>query len=285
MQYLCPLCSGELVPIAKTWSCVKGHQFDCAKEGYVNLLPVQKKNSKDPGDNKEMMQARRAFLNKGHYQGLSDAVNALAIRYAPQAKQILDLGCGEGYYSNRLFEAMLLTQQEEGAQEMPKSCQLQGLDISKTAIRYAAKRYPQMSFCVASAYEMPFADASADLALRIYAPSKAQELARVIAGNGILITVSPGPNHHFAIKQMIYEYPKLHQESIEAIEGFECIDTQRLQSLMTLNHVSDIEDFLNMTPYAWKLSKEKKACLAQAGLSCELDFHIGVYRRLNPVES
>lgn len=279
MQYLCPLCAGELTKVTKTWSCLKGHQFDCAKEGYVNLLPVQKKNSKDPGDNKEMMQARREFLNKGYYQSLSDAVNALALRYKPKAKQILDLGCGEGYYSSRLFAALNQDLQERNLDEGP-CCQLQGLDISKTAIRYAAKRYPQMSFCVASAYEMPFAAASVDLALRIYAPSKAEELARVIAGNGILITVSPGPMHHFAIKEMIYEYPKPHQDSVDSIEGFECIDTQRLESQMSLDNAVDIVHFLNMTPYSWKLTQEKKAQLANEGLRCELDFHIAVYRRI-----
>jgi 23S rRNA (guanine745-N1)-methyltransferase len=279
MQYLCPLCAGELTTDNKTWSCLKGHQFDCAKEGYVNLLPVQKKNSKDPGDNKEMMLARREFLNQGYYQPLSDAVNALAVRYAPKAKQILDLGCGEGYYSSRLFSALTQAQKALTIDDSV-DCQLQGLDISKTAIRYAAKRYPQMSFCVASAYEMPFAPASVDLAIRIYAPSKAEELARVIAENGILITVSPGPMHHFAIKEMIYEYPKPHQNSVDSIEGFECIDTQRQESQMSLENAVDITHFLNMTPYAWKLTQEKKTQLAKEGLGCELDFHIAVYRRI-----
>ncbi|MBB1269464.1 23S rRNA (guanine(745)-N(1))-methyltransferase [Shewanella sp. SR44-3] len=279
MQYLCPLCAGELTKVTKTWSCLQGHQFDCAKEGYVNLLPVQKKNSKDPGDNKEMMQARREFLNQGYYQSLSDAVNTLAVRYAPKAKQILDLGCGEGYYSNRLFTVLTQAQKQLNVHESA-DCQLQGLDISKTAIRYAAKRYPQMSFCVASAYEMPFPANSVDLGLRIYAPSKAEELARVIADNGILITVSPGPMHHFAIKEMIYKHPKPHPDSFDCIEGFECIDTQRLQSQMSLDNGTDIGHFLNMTPYAWKLTQEQKAQLAVDGLNCELDFHIGVYRRM-----
>jgi len=82
-----------------------------AKEGYVNLLPVQKKNSKDPGDNKQMMFARREFLNEGYYQGLSDKVNELAIEFGADAKQILDIGCGEGYYSQRLFN--VLSQQHD----------------------------------------------------------------------------------------------------------------------------------------------------------------------------
>jgi 23S rRNA (guanine745-N1)-methyltransferase len=277
MEYICPICSASLSKQTSnkqvsSWHCPTGHQFDCAKEGYVNLLPVQKKNSKDPGDNKEMMQARREFLNQGHYQLLSDAVNQIAITHAAHCRQIVDIGCGEGYYSHRLFEA-LRSQQED------KQCQLQGVDISKTAIRYAAKRYAQMDFCVASAYEMPFKDASADLAIRIYAPSKAEELARVVAIDGLLITVSPGPMHHFALKQLIYAEPKLHSSDVGEINGFTLIDTQRVEAKMVLSKPLDIEHFLNMTPYAWKLTKEQKATLGKDGLSCELDFHIGIYRR------
>jgi len=81
MTYICPLCRSELVQDGKQWRCGQNHSFDQAKEGYVNLLPVQKKNSRDPGDNKQMMQARRAFLNAGYYQALSDRVNELALEY------------------------------------------------------------------------------------------------------------------------------------------------------------------------------------------------------------
>ena len=119
MTYICPLCRSELVQDGKQWRCGQNHSFDQAKEGYVNLLPVQKKNSRDPGDNKQMMQARRAFLNAGYYQALSDRVNELAQEYGKGQPEILDLGCGEGYYSERLQQAV--------------GGELYGLDISRTA--------------------------------------------------------------------------------------------------------------------------------------------------------
>lgn len=270
MFYICPICREPLSRVDNTWGCSASHRFDCAKEGYVNLLPVQKKKSKDPGDNQQMMLARREFLNKGYYQGLSDRVNALALEYAQSPKSILDIGCGEGYYSQRLFDAL----------NQAQPCQLQGLDISRSAVRYAAKRYPNLQFCVASAYDMPFASQSFDLALRIYAPSKLEELQRVLTPDAILITVSPGPLHHFALKQQIYDEPRLHPASDTHLAGFACLHHERLQSQLQLTSAVDIGHFLEMTPYAWKFSEQQKAELAINGLECELDFQIEIHQRL-----
>lgn len=268
MQYICPLCALPLTLTQRTWGCPQAHKFDIAKEGYVNLLPVQKKNSKDPGDNQQMMFARREFLNAGYYQILSDRVNQLALQYASSAQQILDIGCGEGYYSHRLYNALVAHH----------FCYLQGVDISKSAIKYAAKRYPNLSFCVASAYEMPIPSNSIDLAIRIYAPSKVEELQRIMAPSGILITVSPGPLHHFALKQQIYDQPRLHPESEARVDGFECLHQERLSAQLDLNDSKDIGNFLEMTPYAWKFTAEQKQAFTQRGLSCELDFQIEVHR-------
>lgn len=268
MQYICPLCALPLTLTQRTWGCPQAHKFDMAKEGYVNLLPVQKKNSKDPGDNQQMMFARREFLNAGYYQILSDRVNQLALQYASSAQQILDIGCGEGYYSHRLYNALVAHH----------FCYLQGVDISKSAIKYAAKRYPNLSFCVASAYEMPIPSNSIDLAIRIYAPSKVEELQRIMAPSGILITVSPGPLHHFALKQQIYDQPRLHPESEARVDGFECLHQERLSAQLDLNDSKDIGNFLEMTPYAWKFTAEQKQAFSQHGLSCELDFQIEVHR-------
>lgn len=260
MQYICPLCALPLTLTQRTWGCPQAHKFDMAKEGYVNLLPVQKKNSKDPGDNQQMMFARREFLNAGYYQILSDRVNQLALQYASSAQQILDIGCGEGYYSHRLYNALVAHH----------FCYLQGVDISKSAIKYAAKRYPNLSFCVASAYEMPIPSNSIDLAIRIYAPSKVEELQRIMAPSGILITVSPGPLHHFALKQQIYDQPRLHPESEARVDGFECLHQERLSAQLELNDSKDIGNFLEMTPYAWKFTAEQKQAFTQRGLSLSL---------------
>lgn len=97
MSFTCPLCHQPLTQINNSVICPQRHQFDVAKEGYINLLPVQHKRSRDPGDSAEMMQARRAFLDAGHYQPLRDAViNLLRERLDQSATAILDIGCGGG---------------------------------------------------------------------------------------------------------------------------------------------------------------------------------------------
>ena len=271
MSYICPICNAPLVQNQKSLQCEQRHQFDFAKEGYVNLLPVQKKKTKDPGDNKEMMFARREFLNQGFYQPLSDKVNQLALEYTTDVNKILDIGCGEGYYSHRLFETLQSATQSD--------IELFGLDISKFAIRYAAKRYSTMNFCVASAFEMPFADDSFDLAIRIYAPSKIEELQRVIKPGGILITVSPGPMHHYALKKKIYSEPKLHSEESIVLAGFTYLAHEELGYSLSLTRTEDIDHFLNMTPYAWKLSDSQKSQIIEQGLECEIDFKVEIHQR------
>lgn len=271
MPYICPICSAPLTLCDKSWVCPQRHQFDNAKEGYVNLLPVQKKKTKDPGDNKEMMIARREFLNKGFYQPLSDKVNQLAVQYHPQAETLLDIGCGEGYYSHRLFETIQKTSAGQ--------CQLFGLDISKSAIKSAAKRYCDLQFCVASVFEMPFANNSIDLAIRIYAPSKVEELQRVMKPGSILITVSPGPMHHYALKQKIYSQPRLHPQESLVLEGFHYLSHESLSYQLTLSQTDDIQHFLSMTPYAWKLSDMQKRQIIEQGLECEIDFKIEIHQR------
>lgn len=268
MNYRCPICQQPLSLKQTTWSCSNNHRFDCAKEGYVNLLPVQKKRSKDPGDNKEMMFARREFLNKGYYQAMSDKVNQLAAQYAPNAIQGLDIGCGEGYYSSRLQQKML--SRGEFA--------LNGVDISKSALKYAAKRYREIDFCVASSFEMPFDDNSFDFMLRIYAPSLDSELRRVAKKDAVLTTVSAGPKHHFTLKELIYDSPRLHPDMVSQIAGFKHIHSERVEQLLLLSDAIDIQHFLAMTPYNWKFTAEQKLELMAKPFSCELDFKIEVFQ-------
>ena len=270
MKYICPVCQQGLSLDNKSWRCIEGHSYDCAKEGYVNLLPINKKKSKDPGDNKEMMHARREFLNKGHYQHLSVRINEVAQKWANDAHSILDLGCGEGYYSHRLW------QQFKSQKGQINFC---GVDISRSAIRYAAKCYKELHVCVASTYELPFANNSFDLAVRVFAPSNVKELQRIIRKDGVLITVSPGKRHHFAIKKMIYAEPRYHSNEGEILDGFEKCYQKNLVSELVLNNPKDIEYFLEMTPYAWKLTRDQKDQLAKSSLTCELDFLIEVHKR------
>lgn len=272
MSYTCPLCHQTLSLSRHTYQCANNHSFDLAKEGYVNLMPVQHKRSKDPGDNKEMMQARRRFLQKGHYQPLMQRIAEVCAQHtANTSHRLLDIGCGEGYYTTQVATA--LTTQYPQAQTY-------GLDISKVAIRYAAKRYLNCHFSVASSHRLPFTDQSLDAVLRIYAPCKAQELQRVVTDNGVVITVTPAARHLYQLREEIYPDVRLHNEDAETIEGFELEHQETLHYTMPLSEGAGF-DLLQMTPFAWKASDELRQKLTAAPVfECESHFMIRVYRKL-----
>lgn len=271
MTYQCPLCHQPLQRFDKQWRCGNNHQFDNAKEGYVNLLPVQHKRSKEPGDSAEMMISRRTFLEGGHYQPLRDLLVTLLDRHLPvEAESLLDIGCGEGYYTSAI---------EQGLNARRKM-QVYGLDVAKVAIRYAAKRYGKVEFCVASSHRLPFADHSLDAIVRIYAPCKAPELHRALKSSGLVLTVAPGPRHLYQLKGLIYDEVQLHSDVEESLEGFERVSTESLRYEMALNGKQAF-DLLQMTPFAWRATEAVMQDLAQReSFSCETDFTISLFRRI-----
>jgi 23S rRNA (guanine745-N1)-methyltransferase len=215
-----------------------------------------------------MMQARRRFLDEGHYQPMRKAVCQLLTAYQPS--HLLDIGCGEGYYTQEFYQK--LAKQNE-------NIQVYGLDISKIAIRYAAKRYPNCQFCVASSHRLPFADHSLEAIVRIYAPCKDEELFRVLTDEGVVITVTPAARHLYQLKELIYREVMLHDEAAEEIAGFTLSQQQKVSYPMTLSGQSAF-DLLQMTPFAWRASEQvRQQLLEQSEFHCEADFMIRVYQK------
>lgn len=273
-MYLCPLCHQPLTENPAGYHCAARHQFDRAKEGYLHLLPVQQKKSLDPGDNAAMIQARRAFLTAGFYQPLSDAVNQIlrSVLTSPQPV-VLDIGCGEGYYSARLHTD--LTQQGR-----PPA--LYGIDISKAAVKAAAKKYPLLRFAVASSYQLPFATASVDALLRIYAPSLASELARVATAGGWLCTVTPAPHHLVEIKQRIYPTVRLHSQDINTEQGFSHRKRQQLSWMFQPATPEELDLLLQMIPLGYRVTDEVRSRLLADLPGITLDFYLDLYQRDHP---
>ena len=276
MSYQCPLCHQALQRSQQQWRCCNNHQFDCAKEGYVNLMPVQHKGSTQPGDSPEMMQARRAFLDAGYYQPLQQRVGDILDKALPlDAAMLLDIGCGEGYYTAAVADQ--LNRQRQMA--------IFGLDVAKVAVRYGAKRYPQVSFCVASSHRLPFSNQSLDAVLRIYAPCKATELARTVKPGGIVVTVAPGPRHLYQLKALIYAQVQLHDDTPEHLDGFDLVSSEKLAYEMKLTGKQSV-NLLQMTPFAWRASMETgQELAARHSFVCETDFVIAVHRRKEDLES
>lgn len=267
---ICPLCRLTLEQGPKVWRCEKGHSFDVAREGYINLLPVQHKNSRDPGDDPQMVMARREFLQAGHYQPLRDAVLALL---APlQARSLLDIGCGEGWYTGALTAV---------------AAEVIGLDIARPAIRLAAKRFPGITWIVGSGALLPLAEASVDLVCNIFTQLHVAEMHRVLQPEGHLLVVTPAADHLRSVREQLFEEVRAYDPGkfLVSLEGrFELRSRQELRFPLSLAQPA-LGQLLQMTPYAWKARPERRAALeASAGQQTEAAFSLMLFQRRERVE-
>ncbi len=233
-------------PTSKSYRCEAGHCFDIAREGYVNLLPVQQKKSLSPGDTIESLQARRRFLAGGFYQPLRDALTKVI---AP-CQTLIDLGCGEGYYTAALSKV---------------AAEVIALDIAKPAIRMAAKAYPELRCAVASVAAVPLVDASADVITSIFAPVPLAEMLRLLRPGGQVVVVTPAPAHLFSYRQALFEQVHDHEPSKfaeAASEHFQVVLQKEVRYDISLDQAA-INDLLLMTPYAWKANPARLSAVAQ----------------------
>ncbi|MBU2924698.1 23S rRNA (guanine(745)-N(1))-methyltransferase [Colwellia sp. 1_MG-2023] len=264
-KYLCPLCQQPLSLIGKTYCCDNKHSFDQAKQGYVNLLPVQFKHSKEPGDNKAMVVARRAFLDKGFYQPLVDKMLELYQQYGNTSAPLLDAGCGEGFYTH---------QHKNGTNNV------YGVDIAKETIKIAAKRYKTCHFSVGTLSKLSFSDNYFAWLVSVYAPILETEFTRILSENGYLLTVTPAEKHLFELKELIYEQANQHDTSKSPIENLTLIEEQKLTYPMHFSSSEDVLNLLAMTPFAFKASKELMAQIkAMDQFTCQADFILRLYKK------
>ena len=191
--FRCPLCQRALDRQENRYLCPQGHSFDRAAAGYVHLLPANKMHSKDPGDDKGMATARNRFLSGDYYRPLCDALAELAVKYAPETVSVFDPGCGEGYYSAAIYRALVQTDRQ---------VRMAGADLSKHALRRAAKREKDVEFAVASVYDLPVGDQSADLLFNCFSPLALEEFRRILKPGGIYFYVVPGERHLWELKQI-----------------------------------------------------------------------------------
>ncbi len=274
-HYLCPLCNQalHLDAFKKTYACQNKHCFDRAKEGYLNLLPVQFKHSKEPGDSKHMLSARRLFLEAGFYEPLAKGL-AMIVNVTHQHNQIyrlLDMGCGEGYYSRQI----------EHFCEQPAQLFIHGNDIAKVAIAAAAKKQPSAHFVVASSSRLPYCDDYFDMVLRIFAPSNDKEINRVLKPSSHLLTVTPGPRHLWQLKEFIYTDVKEHAEATTIPKGFEQLTSQRISYKIAPNPEQRTA-LLQMTPFAWSAGEQIQTTLTTlSDLDIEVEFILTLSRKVS----
>ncbi len=266
---LCPLCetanAAELLhPSADQRSlvCAQNHTFDIAKQGYVNLLPVQQKKSLTPGDNKEMVLARKKFLGLGYYQPLVNALAESCSQYlsathistsqTETAPVILDAGCGEGYYTDNLHNAL--------ATQYP-DLTTYGFDIAKPAVIEAAKRNKYLNCFVSTIKAIPIASQSCDLIISVFSPMQPSEFQRLLKPSGNLMVLCAGKNHLHQLKSLLYDNTSDYDEDkflAQMDSHFTLSKRIAIQQTMAMNSNHDILSLLAMTPHFWRTSPEAK---------------------------
>lgn len=269
--FCCPVCGAPLEQVGGALRCGKGHSFDTAREGYTHLLPPNRKHSAAPGDDKGMAAARRAFLQRGYYAPLRDALCDLAVRYTGSAPAVLDAGCGEGYYTGGIYRAL------QAAGKQPRAA---GIDISKFILRYAAKAEKDIEFAVASSYHLPVADESVDLLINCFSPLALEEFSRVLRPGGAFFYVVPGAMHLWEMKQVLYDTPYPNEEKETPYPGFAYREIVPVSDTITLPSQEDIHALFQMTPYFWKTPQAGTARLsALEALTVRTEFRIHVFTR------
>lgn len=265
-MWTCPHCHNPLLPDAeRSLACNSGHRFDLAREGHVNLLPVNRKSSKNPGDSGEMIAARSRVHRAKLYQPLAQAMMAALDAVVGRPLTALDLGCGEGYYSVALSEAF-------------PEARVLGVDISKNAVRQAARHCRAGQFAVASAFDVPLADDSLNLLQSVFAPVDEGELCRLLRPGGIYLKVVPAPRHLWELRSLLYDKPRPHEEAWSVPPGFDLLKRQALDYRLTLE-ADLLRDLVSMTPYAHKGQRQNRGRFEQLRqLSLQMAFSIALMR-------
>ncbi len=277
--FICPICRSPLSSSGKSYICDRGHSYDISREGYVNLLPPNRKQSREPGDSKEMLSARRNFLEKGHYRKLAEIVYSIAREYCQQSASsffnILDAGCGEGYYTAYISERF------SAEYTLKNIAKVYGIDISKEGIRLAAKRRSPARFAVAGIHDIPAADSSARMIINIFSPFSGTEFCRILSGDGVIVSVTPGSDHMLELKANLYDEVYFNDEEFTPPDGLVTVESSRLKFRFMLNESVEIQSLLKMTPYYHKSSRDSisKFIASTESLEITADFIIRIIKK------
>lgn len=241
MNLLCPLCGQKLNRLDSRWGCSQNHSFDVARQGYVNLLPVQQKHSRSPGDTREQVLARREFLEAGFYAPIAGALIDTAGELGLSG-ELLDVGCGEGYYASRLGGALHMD--------------VTGLDISKEAVRCAAAKYKTGQWLCATAARIPVENSSADLLTSLFALTLPEEFHRVLKDGGCFFQVLAAQDHLLGLKSIIYDRLTFKEkDTVPDLTGFDRVKSVPIRFSFTVEG-TQVQNLLSMTPHVFRIGKD-----------------------------
>lgn len=244
--FACPICQENLTLVENSLKCNNRHSFDLAKFGYVNLAPQIKQSA---NYDKENFQNRQQILEAGFYQAVLEAISDL-LASSESATTILDIGCGEGFYSRKL-------------QENHSDKTFYAFDISKDSVQIAAKSEPNwaVNWFVGDLARLPIKDASMDILLDIFSPANYGEFRRVLSKDGILIKVIPTENHLKEIRQRVQDQLTNKDYSNQDIknhfqEHFTILSSQTASLTKTIT-AEQLQALLSMTPLLFHVDQSK----------------------------
>ena len=228
----------------------------------------QRSSARNHGDDKEMVAARCAFLEQGYYLPLRNALaEEVKNHLGGKSPLLVDAGCGEGWY-------------DEGIAAVLPSAAIIGLDISKDALRWAAKRNVFCHLAVASCFSMPLAIDCADGVLNIFSPLAGEEYGRILKKGGYLFRVVPGEGHLWELKEAVYEKAIPNRPEPKEIEGLTLWKERKIRAEILLERSEDIDVLFKMTPYYYRTApKDREKLLALDRLATRIEFDILIYKK------
>ena len=264
----CPVCGSdlEITQDQKSAACAgaRRHSFDFSKEGYLSFP------GKGGGDSKEAVDARRRFLDAAYYEPVARAVADTVSKYLSGDSLVIDAGCGEGYYTEKIAERV-------GG--------VIGFDLSKFACAAASKRAKRegrenILYSTASVFELPVKDGAADAIVNIFAPCAEEEYTRILSDGGYIFVVGAGKDHLMGLKRAIYDDVYENGERADMPRELEHIERIVSKHSIVVEGEENIAALFSMTPYYWRTSEaDKEKLLALRTLETEIEFEINVYKK------
>lgn len=262
----CPKCHSSLIQIDKSYRCHNNHCYDIAKYQYINLLLNPDKSTNNPGDNKESLLCRKAYLNQGYYDVILNEVCQYIKKHFHENMHILDLGCGEGYYTYCLKK------------ELGEQTTLYGLDISKDGIIMATKYTKDIYWIVGNSKNIPIQDHSLDVITALFTVVNVDEIQRCLKSDGYMIHVTANNKHLIEFKELIYDEVKVKSDQHIRLP-FEIIKSYDFKKTIHLNKKEDTLNLLKMTPHYYHIKKEKRYVLDTLDeFDITIDIRITVYK-------
>lgn len=263
--FSCPVCGQPLLNEQVLLRCPSGHSFDFSKYHYVNLFLSNQSSDKRHGDDRTMVLSRKAFLDAGYYEPLQKAVCCTLAEVLSGNAKLLDVGCGEGYYTAAMANAL-------------PNAEIAGVDLSRDALRQAAKREPRLQLAVASAARLPASAASFDALTCLFAPLEAGEFARVLRPGGYFLRAVVLEDHLMGLKEAVYDRPIPNPAPADSIPGFTLISRQDLRYSLSLTDPDSIQSLFRMTPYYYKTGRADQEKLEHlTALETQIAFRILLY--------